>query len=74
MPKVIIIPYSQIENVCKEAVNYANDCQSDFSFYLIPPIELSNTPLDNHSAEFIDILNLLEKLKKNLIMIQMIYY
>ena len=64
MPKVIIIPFSQIERTCQDAVTYANSCQSDFSFYLIPPIDLRDSPLLKPSSEFLDILNYLDSLKK----------
>lgn len=64
MPKVIIIPFSKIESTCRDAVNYANSCQSDFLFYLIPPIDLKDSPLLKPCSESIDILNYLDSLKK----------
>lgn len=64
MPKVIILPFSQIERTCQDAVNYANSCQSDFSFYLIPPIDLKDSPLLKPNSEFLEILNYLDSLKK----------
>lgn len=64
MPKIIIIPFSQIEKTCQDAVTYANSCQSDFSFYLIPPIDLKDSPLINPYSEFLDILNYLDSLKR----------
>jgi len=64
MPKVIIIPDRQIENICRDAINFANNCQSDFTFYLIPQINSENTPLDKPSAEVSDILNYLDNFKK----------
>lgn len=64
MPKVIIIPDSQVENICRDAVNYANTCQSDFNFYLIPQIKSDNTPLDKPSAEVTDALEYLDSFKQ----------
>lgn len=64
MPKIIIIPFSQIEKTCQDAVAFANSCQSDFSFYLIPPIDLKDSPLVNPNSEILDILNYLDLLKK----------
>lgn len=64
MPKVIIIPDRQIENICRDAVNFANTCQSDFNFYLIPQIKSENTPLDKPNAEVSDILEYLDNIKK----------
>ena len=64
MPKVIIIPDSQVENVCSDAVNFANTCQSDFNFYLIPQIKSDNSPLDKSSAEVFDMLEYLDNFKK----------
>jgi hypothetical protein len=64
MPKVIIIPDSQVENICRDVVNFANTCQSDFNFYLIPQIKSDNTPLDKSSAEVSDTLKYLDNFKK----------
>jgi len=64
MPKVIIIPDSQVENICRDAVNFANTCQSDFNFYLIPQIKSDNTPLDKTSAEVSDALEYLDSFKQ----------
>jgi hypothetical protein len=64
MPKVIIIPDNQVENVCRDAVNFANTCQSDFNFYLIPQIKSDNSPLDKSSSEVFETLEYLDSFKK----------
>ena len=64
MPKIIIIPDSQIENICRDAVSFANTCQSDFNFYLVPQIKSNNSPLDKSSAEVFEILEYLDNFKK----------
>lgn len=64
MPKVIIIPDYQVENVCRDAVNFANTCQSDFTFYLIPKTKADNSPLEKSNAEVFDILEYLDSFKK----------
>lgn len=64
MPKVIIIPDNQVENVCRDAVSFANTCQSDFNFYLIPRTKSDNSPLDKSSAEVFDTLEYLDNFKK----------
>lgn len=64
MPKVIIIPDRNVENICRDAVNFANNCQSDFNFYLIPQPRSNNSPLNKSSAEVIDTLEYLNSFKK----------
>jgi len=64
MPRVIIIPDRQIEYICRDAVYFANTCQGDFNFYLIPQIKSDDTPLDKPSAEVSNILNYLDNIKK----------
>lgn len=64
MPKVIIIPFSQIEGACQDAVTYANSRQSDFLFDWISINELNDSPLWEPCSESIDILNYLDSLKK----------
>ena len=64
MPKVIIIPDNQVESVCQDAVTFANSCQSDFKFYLVPQVTSDNSPLNKRSAEVFDILKYLENLKR----------
>lgn len=64
MPKVIIIADRQVENVCRDVVIYANSCQSDFDFYLIPQINSDNSPLDKPNLEVIDALEYLDTRKK----------
>lgn len=63
MPKVIIIPYNQIEKVCQDAMTFANSCQSDFTFYILPPTKKRSSILDEHTAEVFDILKYLEEQK-----------
>jgi hypothetical protein len=63
MPKVIIIPFNQVEKTCQDAVTFANKCQSDFSFYCIPPDSSNESPLKKSNSEFIDILTYLDGLK-----------
>lgn len=63
MPKVIIIPYNQIEKVCQDAMTFANSCQSDFTFYLIPQTKMLNSPLNKKRVEFIEILEHLESVR-----------
>jgi len=64
MPKVIIIPYNQIEGVCQSAMTFANSCQSDFNFYLIPQTKLTNSPLNKSRVEFTKVLKYLEDIRK----------
>lgn len=64
MPKVIIIPDCQIERVCQDAVNFANTCQSDFTFYLIPPISDTNSPLIKPTLDISEGLEYLDNIKK----------
>jgi hypothetical protein len=65
MPNVIIIPDPQVQKVCQDAVNFANNCQSDFTFYLIPPLNDANSPLLYETIDFSVALSYLEKLKKD---------
>lgn len=64
MPNIIIIPDRLIEKTCQDAVTFANACQSDFRFYLIPPDNNMNSPLRRTHSEYTDILNYLDSLKK----------
>lgn len=64
MPKVIIIADRHVENVCQNVVIYANSCQSDFNFYLIPQIDSDSSPLDKPNLEIFEALKYLEKTKK----------
>lgn len=64
MPKVIIIAHSQVEHICRQALEFANSCQSDFSFYLIPQVDLNDTPFDGPSVEVLDALKYLDCVKK----------
>ena len=63
MPKVIIIPYNQIEKVCEDAMTFANTCQSDFKFYILPPTNKVNSILNGQTAEVLDVLKYLEEQK-----------
>jgi hypothetical protein len=63
MPKVIIIPYNQIESVCQSAMTFANSCQSDFTFYLLPLTKLLNSPLNKNRVEYTEILEHLESIR-----------
>jgi len=63
MPKVIIIPYNQIEGLCQKALTFANSCQSDFTFYLFPQTKLTNSKLNNPRTEFTDILKDLDNFR-----------
>lgn len=64
MPKVIIIADRQVENICRDAVTFANTCQSDFDFYLTPQINSDNSPFDRPTLEVYDALKYLEEIKK----------
>lgn len=64
MPKVIIIPYNQIETVCQSAMTFANSCQSDFTFYLLPQTKLTNSPLNKSRVDFVEVLNHLDSIRK----------
>lgn len=64
MPKVIIIADRQVENICRDAVTFANTCQSDFDFYLTPQINSENSPFDRLTLEVYDALKYLEEIKK----------
>ncbi len=63
MPKVVIIPFNQVERTCQDAVEFANKCQSYFSFYCIPPDNSDESPLKRTHSEFIDVLKYLNELK-----------
>jgi hypothetical protein len=63
MPKVIIIPYNQVEKVCQDAMTFANSCQSDFTFYILPPTKKVSSILSGHTAEVFDVLKYLEEQK-----------
>jgi hypothetical protein len=64
MPNVIIIADRQVESICRDAVTFANSCQSDLNFYLTPQINSDNSPMDRPSLEVIDALEHLEAIKK----------
>lgn len=61
MPKVIIIPHNQIEKVCHDAMAFANSCQSDFTFYVLPPTNKPNAILNGPKAEVLDVLKYLDE-------------
>lgn len=65
MPKVIIMPYNQVEGVCQEAMKFANSCQSDFTFYILPPTNKTASILNQESAEVFDVLKVLDKQKED---------
>ena len=64
MPKVIIIADRQVEHICEETIIFANSCQSDFNFYLIPQINLDNSPFEKSETEVSHALKYLESIKK----------
>ena len=64
MKKVIVIPNSLSEDVCKSASDLANSCQSDFNFYVLPPIDEKGNPFKNQTLNFRDGLNFLNN-KRN---------
>lgn len=64
MPKVIIIPDRLVENVCRDALNFANACQSDFTFYLIPPLQDNNSPLTRTTIDISEALKYLDEVKR----------
>lgn len=64
MPRVLIIPYNQVEKVCQDAMIFANACQSDFAFYVLPTTKTKNSILNSHSAEVFEILKFLDRQKK----------
>lgn len=64
MPKIIIIPDRQVEKVCQDAVNFANACQSDFAFYLVPPMQDNNSPFTKTTVDISEALKYLEDFKK----------
>ncbi|MFC5410681.1 hypothetical protein ACFPMF_15265 [Larkinella bovis] len=52
MKNVILVSDHKTEAVCRDAINIANSCQSDFSFYLLPPIKDINSPLVKPFLEY----------------------
>jgi hypothetical protein len=62
MPRVLIIPFNQVEKVCQDAMTFANACQNDFTFYVLPSTKYPI--LINHTAEVFDILEFLDKQKE----------
>ncbi len=65
MPKIIIIPDRLIENVCRTAVEFANTCQSDFDFYLIPNTDTSKSIFNKTRIEVFDTEEYFTELKRN---------
>jgi hypothetical protein len=63
MPKVIIIPFNQVDKVCRDAMLFANSCQSDFAFEIFPQGKIDRAILNRSSAEVVDMLEYLDKLK-----------
>jgi hypothetical protein len=58
--KVLIISNFQTETICQDVIKFANDCQSDFQFYVFPQLQNENSPLlkkQLHFKEGIDYLN-----------------
>ncbi len=64
MPKVIIIPDRLVKKVCREAVNFASTCQSDFDFYLIPNTVITDSLFKNPYLEIYETENYFSGLKK----------
>lgn len=64
MPNVVIIADRQVESVCQDAVTFANSCQSDFNFYLIPNINFEDSSFNKTSLEVEEALKHLENIKK----------
>lgn len=60
MKKVIVIPNSLTEDVCKSASDLANSCQSDFNFYVFPPIDEKENPFKKKILNFKDGLSYLD--------------
>jgi hypothetical protein len=64
MPKILIIPDRLVENVCRKAVEFANTCQSDFDFYVIPNTDKSPSIFNQKYLEVFDTEKYFSELKK----------
>lgn len=66
MPKVLIFPHYQYESEFDNFLSEANKTQSDFKFYLLPPDNGYESPLKNPLADYLEILEFLDRQKKQM--------
>ncbi len=64
MPKVMILPHYHYESAFGAFLNAANEAQSDFKFYLLPPDDEPESLLRQPVADYLEILQFLERKKK----------
>jgi hypothetical protein len=64
LPKIIIIPDRIVETACRTAVEFANTCQSDFDFYLIPNTDNAQSLFTRPRLEVFDSEKYFSELKK----------
>ncbi len=66
MPKVVILPHYQYENEFTNFLEQANSTQADFKFYLLPPESQHTSPLKKAHADYLEILEFLDRQKRHL--------
>lgn len=66
MPKVLILPHYSYEREFANFLDKANAVQSDFKFYLLPPVNNSSSPLREPIADYLEILGFLDNQKKQI--------
>src|SRR5437879_6056697 len=63
MPRVLILPHYQNDNVFSRIAPKANDCQADFQFYVLPPDEDPTRPTRKKESDFRQVLEYLHRKK-----------
>jgi hypothetical protein len=66
MPKVLILPHYQYESEFGNFLNEANETQSDFRFYLLPPYSGDDSPLKKPVVDYREILGFLDSQKRQM--------
>jgi hypothetical protein len=66
MPKVLILPHYQYESEFGNFLNEANETQSDFRFYLLPPYSGDDSPLKKPVVDYLEILGFLDSQKRQM--------
>ncbi|NEQ36501.1 MAG: hypothetical protein F6K40_09515 [Okeania sp. SIO3I5] len=66
MPKVLIIPHYHYENEFTNFLEQVNSTQPDFKFYLLPPENKHTSPLKKAHADYLEILEFLDRQKRYL--------
>lgn len=66
MPNVLILPHYSYERAFADFLDGANSVQSDFKFYLLPPVGGKPSPLREPVADYLEILGFLDNQKKQM--------